>query len=348
MRKLPMIGGDINALKKAEKERKEGWAIKRLQVIRLVMEHGKSADEIAGVVGISRKSVFNYMDMYIKGGIEGLLTRKWKGGPKKKMREDVVEKLREKVAKGEFIRAVEAQTWIAQQGCKLKMTTVYYWLKKVDGVLKMPRKTHVKKDAAKVELFKKTLMKRLLEITRGASKIRLWAADEHRFGLLPVIRKCWGKRGEKVYAPYQTKYDWDYAYEALELDGESKIEVAYMPTVCKENSLLFLKQISETDKDALHIVIWDGAGFHQVEEEEEMPKNVKLIPLPPYSPELNPVEELGDIYKDNLANKIYPSIEVMREKLTEVLRPFWENSKRVKQLVGDHFLALKANTCARY
>jgi transposase len=342
-----MIGGDINALEKAEKERKEGWAVKRLQVIRLVMEHEKSAEEIADVAGISRKSVFNYMGLYVEGGIEGLLRRKWKGGPKKKMKEGVEEKLREKVTKGEFIRAVEAQAWMAKQGCKLKMTAVYYWLKKVDGVLKMPRKTHVKKDAAKVEDFKKTLMKRLLEMTRGSSKIRLWAADEHRFGLLPVIRRCWGKRGVKVTAPYQTKYDWDYAYEALELDGENKIEVAFMPTVCKENSLLFLKQISETDKDALHIVIWDGAGFHNMKDEKEMPKNLKLISLPPYSPELNPVEELGDIYKDNLANKIYPSIEIMREKLTEVLRPFWENPKRVKQLVGNHFLALKANTYAK-
>jgi hypothetical protein len=40
-------------------------------------------------------------------------------------------------------------------------------------------------------------------------------ADEHRYGLIPVVRKCWTLRGERPTAPYQTKYEWGYLYSAL-------------------------------------------------------------------------------------------------------------------------------------
>ena len=39
------------------------------------------------------------------------------------------------------------------------------------------------------------------------------------------------------------------------------------------------------------VLIWDGAGFH-TGEDVVVPSNVSLIQLPPYSPELNPVENL--------------------------------------------------------
>ena len=47
----------------------------------------------------------------------------------------------------------------------------------------------------------------------------LWVVDEHRYGLLPVIRRVWGRRGVRVRAPNATGYRWGYLHEALEVDG---------------------------------------------------------------------------------------------------------------------------------
>ena len=92
----------------------------------------------------------------------------------------------------------DAQAWIeARTKRKLSLPGVYSLLGKAGGVLKVPRKAHAKKDAAKAEAFKASLAEKLAEASAGAEgPVRLWVLDEHRYGLLPVIRRCWGLRGE--------------------------------------------------------------------------------------------------------------------------------------------------------
>lgn len=49
--------------------------------------------------------------------------------------------------------------------------------------------------------------------------------DEHRYGLLPVIRRVWGRRGVRVHVPYATRYQWGYLHEAMEVNGANKLEL---------------------------------------------------------------------------------------------------------------------------
>ena len=53
-----------------------------------------------------------------------------------------------------------------------------------------------------------------------------------------------------------------------------------------------LKQIADADPQSLHVVIADQVGFHLSVADPRIPANVRLMPLPPYSPELNPVGPL--------------------------------------------------------
>ncbi|HVY70629.1 MAG TPA: hypothetical protein VHH73_11925 [Verrucomicrobiae bacterium] len=72
--------------------------------------------------------------------------------------------------------------------------------------MKVPRKTHAKKDAAQAAEFQRTLCDRLRSLSvAGGKPVRIWVADEHRYGLIPVVRKCWTLRGERPTAPYQTR-----------------------------------------------------------------------------------------------------------------------------------------------
>jgi hypothetical protein len=62
-------------------------------------------------------------------------------------------------------------------------------------------------------------------------------------------------------APYQAKYQWGYIYSAADVvTGEA--EFLYTPTVSFKWTNEFLEQLSVTDPKAVHIVIWDRAGFH--------------------------------------------------------------------------------------
>ena len=112
-----------------------------------------------------------------------------------------------------------------------------------------------------------------------------------------------------------------YVYGGLEV-MEGRSEFLYMPTVNLHLSGEFLRQISRSEPDAEHVVVWDGAGFHQKKDLEGLPENIHLIALPPYSPELNPIEQLWDQVAVAYANRVYETLEEIEEDITEALRPF--------------------------
>jgi transposase len=92
------------------------------------------------------------------------------------------------------------------------------------------------------------------------------------------------------------------------------------------------------EPEAIHVVLWDGAGFHPGDGDPGAPTNVRLIALPPYSPELNPVEKLWDQLKDRLCNRVFASLESLEAVLTEALREFWQDARRVVSLIGNGWL----------
>jgi transposase len=289
-RKLPVLGqAKVKELETAWREHTEAWARQRLMVLKLVAQHELSAEQIAEAVGVGRSSVFRYLDKFVAGGVAALLTRDYKGGPTPTLQGADHEAFLEQLRLGRFRRAKEAQAWIKQRTqTDLALSSVYTILGKVGGVLKVPRKTHAKKDAAASEAFKTNLADQLSSASDGAQTLRLWVLDEHRYGLLPVIRRCWGLKGVRVHAPYATRYQWGYLHEALEVDGQNKTELFFTPTIDQDVHALFLKQIAETEPSARHLVIQDQAGFH-LKADPRIPSNMRIISLPPYSPELNPV-----------------------------------------------------------
>ena len=168
--------------------------------------------------------------------------------------------------------------------------------------------------------------------------------DEHRYGLLPVIRSTWGLRGVRVTAPYATRYKWGYLHEALEMDAQNRCELLFTPAIDQDIHALFLRQIAESDPEALHIVIEDRAGFHLGAGDARVPANVKLLPLPPYSPELNPVESFGSMIKAAVCNRLHESLEKLERHIEAVARR-WSEPASVRGLIHDWLLE-KANNGA--
>jgi transposase len=177
--------------------------------------------------------------------------------------------------------------------------------------------------------------------------VRLWVADEMRYGLLPITRRVWGLRGTRPVCPVNPRYEWAYVYGAAEVGGEARVEFLYGSTVDLEHSQLFLQQVGAREAGATHVVIWDGAGFHPQDGAAGLPDNVRLLPLPSYSPELNPIEGLWDQLKDHLCNKVFASLRAMEEAITDFLRPFWENPERIRDLIGQGWLLAQANAFFR-
>jgi len=70
------------------------------------------------------------------------------------------------------------------------------------------------------------------------------------------------------------------------VEGDNRMELFFTPSVDQDPHALFLGQIGETDPHARHIVIADQAGFHLKPDDPRVPANLRLLPLPPYCPEL--------------------------------------------------------------
>ena len=76
---------------------------------------------------------------------------------------------------------------------------------------------------------------------------------------------------------------------------------------------------------------------------DELPANLKIITLPAYSPELNPVEKFWDIVKDTICNTAWPTLEALEEKITVTLRKYWEDTSRVLSLFSNSYLRSELN-----
>lgn len=310
------------------------------------MSGNYTMEEIAEAVGRARSAVGRWAGWYRERGIEGLLDRSKPPGNKPAVSEEVRAELESGLREGRWKRGKEVRAWLASShGIEMSIQGVYYWLGKVGGVLKVPRKTHARKDAAAAESFKVELADRLgkLAVPR-ASKVRVWMVDEHRYGLISVLRKVWTLRGHKPAAPYQSKYQWGHLYAALEVEGENSAEFFFSPTVSLEASDFFLRQLAESDEAAHHIVIWDGAGFHQKPRRHPIPERIHLLQLPAYSPELNPVERLFDQLKDEIGNHLFDSLDDIEAAIAKLLSTFWENTKIVSSLIGRGWLRSQTNS----
>lgn len=326
------------------------WQRQRLQAMLMAAQGSWTIQQIGDAVVAGRSTVVSWLKIVRTKGVDSLLEWKEGQGAPSQIPQPVQEAIHAGLANGQWRRARDLQLWLEKEhGLKIELSGVYYYLGKAGGVLRVPRRTHAKKDAVKAELFKVDLAERLGALALEEERpVRVWMADEHRFGLISVIRRCWSLPGIRVSAPYQTKYVWSYLHTALEVDGQHGAQALFSNSVNLETSGKFLEQIKQSDPQAQHVVIWDQAGFHPRAGHPEVPEGVHVLSLPPYSPELNPVEKIGAFIKDAVCNKVWQTLEAIEAAICEELKPIWTIPARVAQLVGEEgWLASELNATAK-
>ena len=95
------------------------------------------------------------------------------------------------------------------------------------------------------------------------------------------------KRNKK----WKSEYNWSYCYGAID-PIEGKTVFLQTETVNLDWTEAFLIELKKQYPGYEHIVVWDGAGYHPKESEhDQIPEDIHILMLPPYSPELNPIEK---------------------------------------------------------
>ena len=116
--------------------------------------------------------------------------------------------------------------------------------------------------------------------------------------------------------------------DALHIKGNGS-EFLFTPTLNKEWNLGFLRQIATHDPGAIRMIIGDEAGFHQKEDEDPVPEKFKIITLPAYRPELNPVEKLWDDVNDGICNRNWADPDELEKKRIGRIKPYWKAEKHL-------------------
>ena len=144
--------------------------------------------------------------------------------------------------------------------------------------------------------------------------------------------RLWARKGSRPRAVRQQQFESAYLFSAV-CPATGATEALITPWVIKDFMTKHLEQISQrTAHGRMAVVIMDGAGWHQ----EDMAKdfdNLTLIKLPPYSPKLNPIEQVWSwLRQHHLANRVFSAYEDIVNACSNAWNSFIEDTSRVASI----------------
>jgi DDE superfamily endonuclease len=141
--------------------------------------------------------------------------------------------------------------------------------------------------------------------------LEIWFQDEARVGQQGTLTRVWARRGTRPRAPRDRRYTWAYLFGAV-CPSRAVGAGLVMPYVDTHAMNAHLAEIAACVAEGAHaVLVLDGAGWHG-SGELIIPDNITLLSLPPYSPELNPVENVWEfLRKNHLANRVYDTYDAI-------------------------------------
>lgn len=116
--------------------------------------------------------------------------------------------------------------------------------------------------------------------------LQVWFQDETRFGQKGIVTKVWTMKGLRPTLPRQNGFKSAYIIGAVR-PGNGDSHALLFDGLDSRVMSVFLEDFSRVLPKHVHaLMVVDGVGWHSADD-LIVPKNVTLLPLPPYSPELN-------------------------------------------------------------
>ena len=145
-------------------------------------------------------------------------------------------------------------------------------------------------------------------------QIEVWATDEHRIGLKPILRRVWARRGQRPPAGVRPRSQWFYVY-AFVCPATGQTYWWLMPSVRTDvfrQALAAFAAAVGAGNGKQVVLVLDRAGWH-TSAQVTLPPGVQLEWLPSYSPELQPAERLWPLTNEPLANRTFRDLDELEE-----------------------------------
>ena len=167
--------------------------------------------------------------------------------------------------------------------------------------------------------------------------VRLMFQDEGRFGLLGSPRRCWAPHGTRPVVGARLERKYIYAFSAVS-PHDGVLDSLVLPWVSAETMSMFLSEVAQRHAEEFIVMVMDQAGWH-IAGDLAVPQNMRLIFLPPYSPELNPAEHLREsLREDCFANHVFANLDAVESALISGLVALESNPTRTRSMTGFNWI----------
>ncbi len=166
----------------------------------------------------------------------------------------------------------------------------------------------------------------------AGTDVEVWFQDEARVGQKTKITRRWAKRGTRPSAPKDQRTKSAYLFGAI--CPKRGVGAGLVLPRCDTRAMQWhLDEIASQVTPGAHaVLIVDQAGWHTTET-LDIPANITLFPLPPRSPELNPVENIWQFIGENwLSNRIFSSYQQILDLCCEVWNKLVEQPWKIMSI----------------
>src|SRR3954454_4425037 len=336
----------LDRLHEAAKQCRKTRTWPRVQAI-VLAKQGDSAPEIARALGASRRAVQSWVATYNRNGL-GALPDRPRPGPAP---------ILPRTEEGRFLERIDAPPRPEDGVCTLRgadirrileqefdarytLDGVYKLLDRLDYSSLMPRPQHEDADAGLQAIFQEVVVDQIQAIAEAhpGEDVQVWHEDEARFGQQGTLTRVWARRGSRPRRVRKNGRTSLYVLTAVcAAVGAAAGLIAPELNTAVVN--VFLEQFSRQLAPGVHaVLVWDGAGYH-VGKELVVPANVSLINLPPYSPELNPVENLWHYLRAHYWSQgVYPDYDALLAVATETWRTVCMDPEKIRSICAAPYL----------
>ncbi len=169
--------------------------------------------------------------------------------------------------------------------------------------------------------------------TASGTPVEIWFQDEARVGQQGTHAYIWAPIGSRPLMVRDNRHDSAYIFGAI-CPARGVGAAVITPAANTEMMNLHLAEIStQITPGAVGVVICDSAGWHQPGRNLEVPDNIRLLHLPPYSPELNPMERVWDYLRQNkLCATVWDSYDEIIEACAKAWNWLIDNPRRIRSI----------------
>ena len=327
----------------------ERWA-RRARAIAMVLR-GVSRTEVGRAQGVGVQTVRDWVILYNRGGVDGLRPLP-RGGSRCRLSEEQQETVRKWVEAGPQPED-EAPSRFRLSDIVKRIKAVFGIQYSLEGVRQLllrlgfrhvsPRPLHPKAELAAQDDFRNNFRELAEEAAGDATgPIEIWVQDESRVGQQGMLSRVWARKGTRPRIPRDRRFGYCYLFSAACPARELAVgHISERANTTEMNR--HLEDIGEQVAPGSHaVVVLDGAGWHK-SKELAIPNNISLLFLPPYSPELNPMENVFEFLKSSqLANRVFQTVEDVRIAVRRAWMEFVEDPERIHSITYREWANLKA------